>query len=92
MATALQPNDGALGRAPSQTKEEAVFSHINDQGDAEGGKPEDLPSVLAPIEALGIDNWRDLEKKLVRRLDLTMMPCLWVSLAAHPSSLLFAWA
>jgi hypothetical protein len=35
---------------------------------------------LAPIEALGIENWQALEKKLVRRLDLTLMPCLWVSI------------
>lgn len=30
------------------------------------------------IDALGIPNWRDLEKKLVMRLDMTLMPCLWV--------------
>jgi hypothetical protein len=30
------------------------------------------------IEALGIPNWRDLERKIVRRLDMTLMPCVWV--------------
>lgn len=30
------------------------------------------------IDALGIPNWRDLEKQVVRRLDITLMPCLWV--------------
>lgn len=30
------------------------------------------------IDALGIPNWRDLEKQVVRRLDMTLMPCLWV--------------
>lgn len=30
------------------------------------------------IEALGIPNWRDLEKQVVKRLDMTLMPCLWV--------------
>ena len=29
------------------------------------------------IDALGIPEWRTLEKKLVRRLDLTLLPCLW---------------
>jgi hypothetical protein len=46
--------------------------------------PELLKTGEAPaspeeqIEALGIPNWRDLEKKVVRRLDMTLMPCLWV--------------
>lgn len=35
-------------------------------------KPEDA------MEALGIPNWRELEKKVVRRLDMTLMPCLWL--------------
>ncbi|KAK0388805.1 hypothetical protein NLU13_5048 [Sarocladium strictum] len=38
---------------------------------------DDLPSPEAVIEALGIPNWRDLEKKAVRRLDMTLMPCMW---------------
>lgn len=41
-------------------------------------KVDNLPSVTAPIEALGIPNWQDLEKKLVKRLDMTLMPMLWV--------------
>lgn len=39
---------------------------------------EHLPSPEECIEALGIPNWRELEKKIVRRLDMTLMPCLWV--------------
>lgn len=44
---------------------------------------EDLKPPVAPprwedqMDALGIPNWRELEKKLVRRLDYTLMPCLW---------------
>ena len=41
-------------------------------------KVDNLPSVTAPIEALGIANWQGLEKKLVKRLDMTLMPMLWV--------------
>ncbi|KAF4983049.1 hypothetical protein FZEAL_1449 [Fusarium zealandicum] len=37
-----------------------------------------LPSPEEQIDALGIPNWRDLEKQVVRRLDMTLMPCLWV--------------
>lgn len=37
-----------------------------------------LPSPEEQIEALGIADWRALEKKIVRRLDFTLMPCLWV--------------
>lgn len=37
-----------------------------------------LPNPEEVIDALGIPNWRELEKKIVRRLDMTLMPCLWV--------------
>lgn len=36
-----------------------------------------IPSPEDQIDALGIPNWRELEKKIVRRLDMTLMPCLW---------------
>jgi hypothetical protein len=41
-------------------------------------KPDHLPSPEETIEALGIPNWRELEKQVVKRLDMTLMPCLWV--------------
>jgi hypothetical protein len=37
-----------------------------------------LPKPEETIESLGISNWRELEKQVVRRLDMTLMPCLWV--------------
>lgn len=41
-------------------------------------KPVDLqPKAEDQLEALGIPNWRELERKVVRRLDMTLMPCLW---------------
>jgi hypothetical protein len=63
-----------------QNKKDVSLSRMDAKGEkAELEDAHDaLPSALAPIEALGIENWRELEKKLVRRLDLTMMPCLWV--------------
>jgi hypothetical protein len=39
---------------------------------------EDLPSPEEIIERLGIPDWRNLEKKLVRRLDITLVPMLWI--------------
>lgn len=39
---------------------------------------EDLPSPEEIIDRLGIPDWKILEKKLVRRLDLTLVPMLWI--------------
>lgn len=36
-----------------------------------------IPTPEDQIDALGIPEWRTLEKKIVRRLDMTLMPCLW---------------
>ncbi|KAM0712019.1 hypothetical protein Q7P37_011113 [Cladosporium fusiforme] len=38
----------------------------------------ELPSKDELIDALGIPDWKGLEKKIVRRLDMTLMPTLWV--------------
>ena len=55
-------------------REEAVADH-----DEENNlKREEPANPEVQIEALGIPNWRNLEKQVVRRLDMTLMPCLWV--------------
>lgn len=36
-----------------------------------------VPRAEDQLDALGIPNWRELEKQVVRRLDFTLMPCLW---------------
>lgn len=52
---------------------------IDDINDPEVLKSEELlPTPEDQIEALGIPNWKELEKKVVKRLDMTLMPCLWV--------------
>lgn len=38
---------------------------------------EHLPSPYQVIEDLGIPDWRILERKIVRRLDMTLLPVLW---------------
>lgn len=35
-----------------------------------------------PIEALGIEDWQTKEKKIVRRLDMTLLPQLWILYSA----------
>lgn len=35
-------------------------------------------SVTGPLDALGLDDWRSIEKKVVKRLDMTILPMLWV--------------
>ncbi|KAM0722812.1 hypothetical protein Q7P37_002254 [Cladosporium fusiforme] len=39
---------------------------------------DELPKAEEMIERLGIPDWRNLEKNLVRRLDITLVPMLWV--------------
>lgn len=39
---------------------------------------DELPKAEEIIDRLGIPDWRRLEKKLVRRLDMTLVPMLWV--------------
>jgi len=91
----MPPSDGAAGNSdanattyPEEKRAASVTSGRNIPMIEMGGKDgitatdkeaEFLPSPEEQIEALGIAYWRHLEKKIVRRLDLTLMPCLWVS-------------
>ncbi|KAM0334494.1 hypothetical protein ACHAQA_001523 [Verticillium albo-atrum] len=58
-------------------KDEAAIEHADTLSDEEK-VAQNLPTVTAPIEALGIPDWQEKEKKLVKRLDMTLMPMLWV--------------
>lgn len=82
---APQATDPMTSHAETNTaEEEKGRSHHDDvtaeaeRADEKAGKEGHLPSTLDSIEALGIPDWQKLEKKLVRRLDWTLMPCLWV--------------
>lgn len=71
----LRPSAGE--QAPSSVKDQAPpihALHVEEAPDVL--KISELPSTEEPIEALGIPNWRELEKKVVHRLDMTLMPCL----------------
>lgn len=60
-----------------EKREPAAVEHA-DRGFDEEKHPMETPSVTAPIEALGIPDWQEKEKLIVRRLDMTLMPMLWV--------------
>jgi len=68
---AASNNDNVVG--DQLTKEPSVL-------EANDGlkKPEHLPSAEEQIEAPGIPNWKELERKVVKALDVTLLPCLWV--------------
>lgn len=77
----------ALGDEMSNTATPATTAPVEkigfaadytDQLSASEKNTDPLPDVNAPIEALGLEDWQALEKKLVRRLDMTLMPMLWV--------------
>ncbi|KAH6680022.1 major facilitator superfamily transporter [Plectosphaerella plurivora] len=55
-----------------------ISAEHSDHGLDEEKPGRHVPSVTAPMEALGLENWQELEKKVVRRLDMTLMPMLWV--------------
>lgn len=67
----------APAQAPADVVEKPTTTY--DETDPEVLKAGDAPAnPEEKIEALGIPNWRELEKQVVRRLDMTLMPCLWV--------------
>lgn len=78
----------AEGRAPDEIQDSQVVNVGDEKRDSniehadrasdEEKQAMQTPSVTAPIEALGIPDWREQEKKIVRRLDMTLMPMLWV--------------
>lgn len=53
-----------------------AIEHLNDE-EHTIEKKEALPTPDEQLDALGIPDWRNLEKKLVKRLDMTLVPCLW---------------
>ena len=70
---AQEKTTSPLGAEDAVHREEVVpQDEENNFKREEPAKPEEQ------IDALGIPNWRDLEKKVVWRLDMTLMPCLWV--------------
>jgi hypothetical protein len=77
-----QPNTNniAMGPdAPLPTDEKVQFD--DDYNEKVAGDEHSIKrnaSAINPLDALGLDDWRAIEKKVVRRLDLTLLPMLWI--------------
>ncbi|RBQ82942.1 hypothetical protein VDGD_20996 [Verticillium dahliae] len=54
---------------------ESIPSHTVTQQEQEKA---DACLDIDHVANLGLENWKDLEKKVVRRLDMTMLPQLWI--------------
>ena len=66
--------------APLPTDEKITFDD-DDYNEKVAGDEHSIKrnaSAINPLDALGLDDWRAIEKKLVRRLDLTLLPMLWI--------------
>lgn len=76
-ATASAQNNGNSSAVEKVSNDQpATVLDVENPDKLKGG--DDMPNPEEEIEALGIPNWRELEKQVVRRLDMTLMPCLWV--------------
>jgi len=77
-----QPNTNniAMGPdAPIPTDEKIRFD--DDYNEKVTGDEQSIKrnaSAINPLDALGLDDWRAVEKKVVKRLDMTLLPMLWV--------------
>lgn len=68
--------DVELARTLSHAENKIPAEHTEEAEKNAAG--EHLPRPEDIIENLGIPNWRELEKKIVRRLDMTLLPTLWI--------------
>lgn len=69
-----------MGHVEAQTQRE--FDRTSTVNDTEKLKvpisPESYYRDFSPIAELNLENWQATEKSLVRRLDLTLLPTLWI--------------
>ena len=79
-------NNTAMGpNAPLPTDEKVRSDDHNENVVGDEDLIKRNPSAINPLNALDLDDWRAVEKKVVRRLDMTILPMLWVSLAQRSS-------
>lgn len=92
MAADHSDNNGhhPLGRDDSSTEaglptgEKVDIDHVelrdNNDGMAvtDGVRASQVYENMAPIAELGLHDWRATEKQLVRRLDMSLMPTIWL--------------
>jgi hypothetical protein len=68
---ATQPQNGTAGNEPQPAIDLVKLPAVHDENLRD---EEHLPSPYQVIEDLGIPDWKILEKKIVRRLDMTLLP------------------
>lgn len=79
MAHQPDTNNTAMGPdAPLPTDEKIRSDDHNENVVGDEDLVKRNPSAINPLDALGLDDWRAVEKKVVRRLDMTILPMLWV--------------
>lgn len=92
MATVDHDTEGhrASGRDDSSTeagrpiREKQGVDHVEKLDEAQmlaatsGVKASQVYENMAPIAELGLSDWRATEKQLVRRLDMSLMPTIWL--------------
>lgn len=60
----------------TEKQQEMTVDHLENQ--LKSMTKDDLPSPGEIIERLSIPDWKALEKKLVFRLDISLLPMLWL--------------
>lgn len=74
-------NNTAMGPdapLPPAVDEKITYGDHKENFVDEDGSIKELGDVQNPLDALGIPNWPEVEKKVVKRLDMTLLPMLWI--------------
>jgi hypothetical protein len=78
----IAPHDPKPEMGHVEAQNDLELDRTNTFNDAEKLKvpitPEGYYRDFSPIAELGLENWQATEKALVRRLDLTLLPTLWI--------------
>lgn len=81
MGQTPENNNTALGPdapLPAAFEEKITYGDHKENFVDEDGSIKELGNVQNPLDALGIPDWRAVEKKVVKRLDMTLLPMLWI--------------
>jgi hypothetical protein len=71
------PDEKATNREHLEQSDSKEFSS-SQEGEPDQSTPESYYRNFEPIAALNLPHWRHTEKQLVKRLDYTLMPTLWL--------------
>ena len=80
-STEIRRTSAVEGINVTEKDKDAKIEHAIEQAEEGGLKymtQDELPTRDEIIDQLGIPDWKKLEKKLVLRLDMTLLPMLWI--------------